>query len=344
MEYPFPGPLTSAQEYAVIGTLFLVAVLPFVRELLFRKRSYRIDVVLGLVGLSVLGIIIATGVAGSVVPLVWLAITANLLWLILTLATKANAESRLARVAVPYGIGVVFAYAILTGPSRSGGASKRMECLNNLHQIGLALINHASAHNAYLPDLTPTTDGIPRSWRVELLPMLDRSDLYRDYQRDRPWNGAENTPFAQMWLKVYGCPENPRRRKPDVHGRFFTDYAGVRGPNTAFPDGRGATLDDISDGDGLGTTILVVEACGQQIVWTEPRDVDLAEQEIGVNLPGDEPGRSRSVMSSYHPGSTNVLFGDGSVRPLSNNIDPKVLKAILTATGGERVSDVDYMR
>jgi hypothetical protein len=70
MEYPFPGPLTSAQEYAFIGMLFLVALLPFVRELLFRKRSYGFDVILGLVGLALVGLIIATGVARMVVPLV----------------------------------------------------------------------------------------------------------------------------------------------------------------------------------------------------------------------------------------------------------------------------------
>jgi prepilin-type processing-associated H-X9-DG protein len=48
------------------------------------------------------------------------------------------------------------------------------------------------------------------------------------------------------------------------------------------------------------------------------------------------------VISSYHSGSANALFADGGVRPLSNSIDPKVLQALLTTHGGEKLSEDHY--
>jgi len=92
-------------------------------------------------------------------------------------------------------------------------------------------------------------------------------------------------------------------------------------------------LKDVTD--GVSNTLAIVEACGLPVVWTEPRDVDLAEQRVGVNLPGDQPGRSRGVVSSYHPQGGHVAMADGSVRFMSADIDPGVLRALLSATGGE---------
>jgi hypothetical protein len=87
--------------------------------------------------------------------------------------------------------------------------------------------------------------------------------------------------------------------------------------------------------DGTSNTIAVVEACGHPVVWTEPRDIDLDQQAVGVNLPGEQPGRSRGVVSSYHHAGGHVGLADGSVRFVSEQIDPNVLRALLTATGGE---------
>jgi prepilin-type processing-associated H-X9-DG protein len=44
--------------------------------------------------------------------------------------------------------------------------------------------------------------------------------------------------------------------------------------------------------------------------------------------PNDEP-------FSFHGGIVNVCFGDGSVRPLRDGLDPLVVKAIATVAGGE---------
>jgi prepilin-type processing-associated H-X9-DG protein len=38
---------------------------------------------------------------------------------------------------------------------------------------------------------------------------------------------------------------------------------------------------------------------------------------------------------SYHPGGINVAFGDGSIRFITDNIDPTTYQALGTRAGGE---------
>lgn len=84
---------------------------------------------------------------------------------------------------------------------------------------------------------------------------------------------------------------------------------------------------------------MVVEACGMNIIWNEPRDIDLTTTPIAVNLPGKPRHHSPAMVSSLHKGGGNVLFADGTIRFISQTIDPKVLQALTTARGGEPVGD-----
>jgi len=47
-------------------------------------------------------------------------------------------------------------------------------------------------------------------------------------------------------------------------------------------------------------------------------------------LPGKQPGQSHGMISSPHPNSANVTLLDGSVRPISDEIDQEVLRAMLS--------------
>jgi len=83
--------------------------------------------------------------------------------------------------------------------------------------------------------------------------------------------------------------------------------------------------------------MMVVEACGHdEVVWSEPRDIDVRQQSISVNAPGRRPGHSVSILSSYHSGGAHVAKADGSVAFLSSNMDPEVLRSLTMAFAADR--------
>jgi hypothetical protein len=110
----------------------------------------------------------------------------------------------------------------------------------------------------------------------------------------------------------------------------------VVGPETAWPGPESTCLGDISAADGLGNTILIAEEADSGIIWLEPRDLELNDMEYTVN-----PRLGRG-MSSKHPRKAMACFGDGMVRPLPNDLPPETLRALLTISGGEEVSQDEF--
>ena len=75
------------------------------------------------------------------------------------------------------------------------------------------------------------------------------------------------------------------------------------------------------------------------IPWTEPRDVDVSQVTYDLNHLGPDGG-SRSLVSSFHSINTGqVLLADGSVRLISPEISPEVLKKLTTAAGNDYISN-----
>ena len=77
---------------------------------------------------------------------------------------------------------------------------------------------------------------------------------------------------------------------------------------------------------------MVVEACGQEIVWTEPRDVNLETDPIGTNLAGHYRGHSRGTMSSLHNNGFQLLRLDGSVDFTDAQVDLEFMRAAIRGT------------
>ncbi|HEY3963901.1 MAG TPA: DUF1559 domain-containing protein [Planctomycetaceae bacterium] len=208
-------------------------------------------------------------------------------------------------------------------------------------------MNAASARSGRLADAIvdsfPSASA-PQSWRLLMLNYMERPikhghgvDPMADYDIHQPWDAPVNLVPSRTYKSQYSCPWSPF--PIDELGRYYTAYALITGHGTAFPGGHGIKLDTIAEADGLSHTLLLGECSGLNIAWVEPRDIDVSKQKIGINLPGDRPRFSSSILSSYHTGGAYVALADGSVRFLSEKIDPKVLQALTTATGGENVPD-----
>ena len=112
---------------------------------------------------------------------------------------------------------------------------------------------------------------------------------------------------------------------------FDASFVVIVGPETAFPGAATTRFKDFADGSS--NTVVMAEMSESGIHWMEPRDLDVDDMSLRVNDPG------RKCIRSKHPGVANVLLGDGSVRSVSEDIDPALLKAVLTIAGGEPVND-----
>jgi len=241
------------------------------------------------------------------------------------LAAKAGANVNWMSVATLSLGGMVLVALLLPAvqsPSRDG---RRSTCINNLHQIGLALASYHARNGCYPPAYVADAQGRPLvSWRVLLLPYLEQRALYDQWKqhRNEPWNGPNNIKVSQAVLEFFHCPS-------DTGAATDTSYAVVAGPGTIWPGTAQVSNSQITD--GTSNTMLPVEVVNSGINWMEPRDLDLTKRSPGIN------SRSGLGVSSNHSGVVCAQFADGRTVTLDESITEKQLKALLTIAGGEKV-------
>jgi len=160
------------------------------------------------------------------------------------------------------------------------------------------------------------------SWRVLLLPYLNQSEVYNAYNFNEPWDGPNNSKLAGRIGSIFRRPESETDSE-------MTSFVAVVGPETAFPGARSLKLEDI--GDGTSNTIMFVEIPKSNIPWMEPRDLSFDRMSFKVNATD-----GRGIGSPY--GDARIALMDGMVKTVKNNFSPKLLKALLTANGGEVVN------
>src|SRR5436190_12519131 len=103
-------------------------------------------------------------------------------------------------------------------------AASRLQCQNNLKQIGLALHNYEGVNGVFPPAYVtqnPAADGSAFgvsygdeyrngptgfAWGVFLLPFLEQDNLYRQFDRDQPCWAPVNVLPARTRVNVFLCP------------------------------------------------------------------------------------------------------------------------------------------
>jgi len=151
-------------------------------------------------------------------------------------------------------------------------ASRRMQCSNNLKQIGLAMHNYHEVYKTLPPAVIADEEGKPiRSWRVLILPFMEQQPLYQRYDFNEPWDAPENQFAVDTALPVYVCPSDPASTATPTDTSYFV----LTGPGTIFEDGESPGFANILD--GTSNTVMAVEMRGAGINWCEPKDLDIAE-------------------------------------------------------------------
>jgi hypothetical protein len=205
--------------------------------------------------------------------------------------------------------------------------ARRMQCSNHLKQIGLALQNYFDAYQSLPPAYIADRTGKPmHSWRVLILPYMERADLYKRYCFDEPWNGPNNSKLHNEIVEIFCCPSRPKEQP-----KTDTSYVAVMGEQTAWPDDKSIGLAAMTD--GTSNTIMVVEVANSGIHWMEPRDLHILQIPMEIN-----PPRGHGI-SSTHPNAALAVFADGHTAALTIKTPPEIIRRLLTIADGEPIGD-----
>src|SRR5690348_6541782 len=83
---------------------------------------------------------------------------------------------------------VIFIGLLLPAVQQARETARQLQCRNNLMQIGLALRNYESAHSGLPPgvvDPNPPIQNVNKGyhfgWMVQILPQLENSNIYNNF-------------------------------------------------------------------------------------------------------------------------------------------------------------------
>lgn len=162
-------------------------------------------------------------------------------------------------------------------------AARRMRCVNNLKQIGLAIHNYHDAHSHFPSGYMSRFDssgndlGPGWGWAAAILPELEQSVLFDYIRYDRNIEDATNAAVRKVVLAAYLCPSDGAKRtwiakQYDTTGNVLqsicdvasSNYVGVYGTTEPGVDGNGCFSRDVNLRfadivDGSSQTLLVGE-------------------------------------------------------------------------------------
>ena len=86
-------------------------------------------------------------------------------------------------------------------------AARRMQCSNNLRQMGIALHNYHDVHLAFPINYMPRASST-YSWMQGILPFIEQANLYNQITIGGLNSLANNQTVANTPIKTYRCPSD----------------------------------------------------------------------------------------------------------------------------------------
>lgn len=201
-------------------------------------------------------------------------------------------------------------------------AANRSQSRTNLKQMGLGFFGYEDQEGALPPGgLFDQTGRGLHSWATHLLPFLEETRLHEQVNWKEPWQSPGNRSAMQTEVSVLMNPGLQGSRRRRAHGYAPSHYAAnvrVLGANSRL------RLKDIRD--GTSNTIFAGEVNQGIRPWGDP--LNWRDPTAGINSPN---GFGMWV------GGCHVLLGDGTVRFISETIDPNTLRQLSDPADGETV-------
>ena len=240
----------------------------------------------------------------------------------------------------PLSIGLATS-VLLPAIQSTQNAAQQVRSQNNLKQIGLSLLNYHDSFNKLPQGTVEEAKDLPveqrLSWMADVLPFLEQQNVANLLQKDQPWDSEANKQATDTSIPQF---LNPELGEEGTNVTHYVGMAGV-GENAAelpandpkagiFGYNRRTRLKDITD--GTSNTIAIIGVNQQQVgPWGQggPNTVRGLSARPYIDGPDGFGGSKDGVQ---------VMMMDGSVRFINKNIDPGVLEALSTKSGGETVN------
>ncbi len=248
-------------------------------------------------------------------------------------------------------------------------AARRMQCSNNLKQIGLALHNYESTHKKFPVGSWESNFISPL---VAVLPYIEQGNSYQLWDFRLSYTNPHNVAVAAQRIQTYLCPSMVLNREvpmvaanevggpssyllcegtddymapaDGIFGLHWPSY-GYSNPNRRFADIADGATNTFFGGetvynyrDYLWATTTPPPYAGT-VKWGFARwVVGYPQISLGTTLKPFNV-HTRAAMggfASQHAGlGSNFVYADGSVRFLSQSIDLATYTAAATRAGGE---------
>jgi prepilin-type N-terminal cleavage/methylation domain-containing protein/prepilin-type processing-associated H-X9-DG protein len=230
-------------------------------------------------------------------------------------------------------------------------AARRLQCSNNLLQIGLALRNYESAHECLPPgSVDPTrpirneSKGYHFGWVVQILPQLDQANIYAAFDFSAGIYDRKNLGASVALIETLRCPMTGSMSycacHHDVEAPIDIDNSGVMFLNSSI---RRADI-----ADGASNTIFVGESSPIGISWACGTRATLRNTGTPINggivqpTGASDPDDLLEVggFASAHRGGANFVFGDGAVKFLNQLIAPPLFRQLGNRHDGQLPAEV----
>ncbi|QDV20167.1 hypothetical protein Pan153_48390 [Gimesia panareensis] len=197
----------------------------------------------------------------------------------------------------------------------------------NLRMLGMALATYSDISNQHLP-MGGNTDQLNQplhGWMTSLLPYINESAMAREIDDSRAWNAPENKKVFSIVIPLFLNSHYPEGPKQNAAGYGLTHFSAN---SQLFPVDQSISTESIQSADGLSNTIMAGEIRSSFPAWGSATNVrDPAKGLNGCPDCFGSPDRKGAFL----------LFADGHVRFIDQNIAPQVLKALSTPAGGESI-------
>ena len=251
---------------------------------------------------------------------------------------------------------------LLPAVQQAREAARRTQCKNNLVQLGIALHNYEMCFEMLPPGVVNPTgpirnveEGYHMSWAVQILPMMEQSSLFQSINFNEGAYAGVNSAARSTNLATLQCPSDweSRTTTPGGMNIGLANYAGCYGGEDVPIDANNSGLLFLNSSigyrqirDGASNTMLIGEKINVkgtvELGWVSGTRSSLRNTGVPINNGWDLGGpaarntsgpktplpapsdTATSGFSSYHTGGCQCLLADGSVRFISQNIDPKI--------------------